>query len=269
LKQGARGANFLAMDLGLGDRNVAVVGGTRGIGRATALAFAAERARVAILARTEATLRETEAALRDRGAAASLAVRADGTVASELEAALARVERELGPLDVLVNNLGGSRGEATSAAPSSDWDAVLALNLMPAVTACRRVLPGMKERRRGAIVNVSSIFGREAGGAISYNASKAAVIGFTKMLAREAAASGVRVNGVAPGSVLFPGGSWERRRREDPAGIEEFVRRELPFGRFGRPEEIASVIVFLASDAASWVSGVCWNVDGCQSRSLS
>ena len=110
--------------------------------------------------------------------------------------------------------------------------------------------------------------GREWGGPMTYNASKAAVISLSKEMARELAPAGIRVNSVAPGSILFPGGSWEKRQKENPEAIAAFVKAELPFGRFGTPEEVANVVVFLASERASWVAGASITVDGCQSRSL-
>ena len=103
---------------------------------------------------------------------------------------------------------------------------------------------------------------------MTYNAVKAAQISLSKSMAQQLARDSIRVNSVAPGSILFPGGSWHRRQQEDPAGIEDFVRRELPFGRFGRPEEVGAVVAFLASERASWISGATVTVDGCQSRSL-
>ena len=115
---------------------------------------------------------------------------------------------------------------------------------------------------------IASIWGRESGGRMTYNAVKAAEISLAKSLAQQLARDNIRVNSVAPGSILFPGGSWDRRQQADPAGIAEFVRQELPFGRFGRPEEVGAVVAFLASARASWISGASVPVDGCQSRSL-
>jgi 3-oxoacyl-[acyl-carrier protein] reductase len=106
------------------------------------------------------------------------------------------------------------------------------------------------------------------GGPSSYNATKAAEIGLAKNLAKELAPKGIRVNTVAPGSILFPGGGWDQRQKADPKGMESFVKQHMPLGRFGRPEEIASVVVFLASGRASLLTGACINVDGCQSYSL-
>jgi 3-oxoacyl-[acyl-carrier protein] reductase len=126
----------------------------------------------------------------------------------------------------------------------------------------------MKRRGGGVILMIVSIFGRETGGRMTYNAVKAAEISLAKSLAQQLARDNIRVNSVAPGSILFPGGSWWKRQQADPEGIAEFVRRELPFGRFGTPEEVANVVAFLASPKASWISGASIVVDGCQSRSL-
>jgi 3-oxoacyl-[acyl-carrier protein] reductase len=126
----------------------------------------------------------------------------------------------------------------------------------------------MRARGGGVIVMIASIFGRETGGRMTYNAVKAAEISLAKSLAQQLAKDNIRVNSVAPGSILFPGGSWWKRQQTDPAGIAEFVARELPFGRFGTPEEVGNVVAFLASPRASWVAGASIVVDGCQSRSL-
>src|SRR2546428_562762 len=167
---------------------------------------------------------------------------------------------------------GASRGIGLAAARpfalEGSRSAVVSANLRAAVTMTRLVLPSMKERRSGAVIHVTSIFGREWGGAASYMAAKAGLIAYSKACARELAPHGIRVNSVAPGSTLFPGGSWDRRRKADPGGIAAFVARELPLGRFGHPVEVAAGIVFLASQPASLVIGARLNVDGGQRRSL-
>jgi 3-oxoacyl-[acyl-carrier protein] reductase len=132
----------------------------------------------------------------------------------------------------------------------------------------RLAVPHMKKQGSGSIVMIASIWGRESGGRMTYNAVKAAEISLAKSMAQQLAKDGIRVNSVAPGSILFPGGSWDRRQQADPAGIAEFIRRELPFGRFGHADEVGAVVAFLASPCASWISGSSVPVDGCQSRSL-
>ena len=126
----------------------------------------------------------------------------------------------------------------------------------------------MQRAGGGAIIMIASIWGRESGGRMTYNAVKAAEISLAKALAQQFAGDNIRVNSVAPGSISFPGGSWHRRQQEDPAWMAEFVRLNLPFGRFGRAEEVGDVVAFLASPRASWISGASVTVDGCQSRSL-
>jgi 3-oxoacyl-[acyl-carrier protein] reductase len=128
--------------------------------------------------------------------------------------------------------------------------------------------PGAQHRAGSAIIHVASIWGREGGGALTYNTAKAALISLAHEQARELAQRGVRVCSVAPGSTLHPGGSWEKRLQRDPAGTTAFVQREIPFGRFGTADEVGDVICFLCSPRASWVSGACVVVDGGQSRSF-
>ena len=139
--------------------------------------------------------------------------------------------------------------------------------MMAAVRACRLAVPEMRAAGGGSIVHIASIWGREAGGLPTYNAVKAAMISHAKQLALQLAPDNIRVNSVAPGSISFPGGGWWRRTEADPEGMAQFVRQNIASGRFGRPEEVADVVVFLCSDRASWVTGACINVNGGQTRS--
>ena len=181
-----------------------------------------------------------------------------------VEATVAR----FGGVDVLVNNVALARGGDIVTTTDADWQEAFDHTLFPAVRATRLVVPSMRARGGGAVIIVSSIFGREAGGRMTYNAVKAAEISLGKSLAQQLAKDNIRVNSVAPGSISFPGGSWFKRQQADPEGIAAFIKAELPFGRFGRAEEVGDVVAFLASARASWVSGTAVVVDGCQSRSF-
>ena len=255
------------MDLGLTGRVAMISGASRGIGKAVALGLAEEGCRLSLCARGRQDLDETSLELRGRGAEV-LASPLDVTDADAARRWFDETRDAYRDIDILVNNVGGSRPGGNLSASAEEWRQGFSLNFFSALELCRLVAPAMQERGRGCIINVASIYGREWGGPMTYNAAKAAMISLSKEMARELAPHGVRVNSVAPGSILFPGGSWDRRQKENPEGIAAFVQREIPAGRFGTAQEVADVVVFLASDRANWISGACINVDGCQSRSL-
>jgi len=257
------------MDLGLTDKIAIVTGSTRGLGLATARALVAEGCNVTICARGEAGLVEAAADLRQLGGDARvMAVQADLATDKGVANVVTRTVEAFGGLDILVNNIGLGRGSTITETSDADWAEAFDQTLFPAIRASRLAIPYMRRRGGGAIVMIASIYGRESGGRMTYNAVKAAEISLAKSMAQQLAKDNIRVNSVAPGSILFPGGSWHRRQLEDPAGITAFVARDLPFGRFGRPEEVGAVVAFLVSPQASWISGASVPVDGCQSRSL-
>lgn len=258
------------MDLHLTDKVALVTGSSRGLGLASARALAAEGCRVCICARGEEQL--ARAAEEMRGVAsradAVLAVAADLTAPAGIEDVFARLFAAWGGVDVLVNNLGLARGAGLLDTTDAEWQEAFDHTLYPAIRASRLAVPSMRSRGGGSIVMIASIYGRESGGRMTYNAVKAAEISLAKSLAQQLARDNIRVNSVAPGSISFPGGSWWKRQQADPEGIAEFVRRELPFGRFGRADEVGDAVAYLASSRASWISGASLTVDGCQSRSL-
>jgi len=258
------------MDLQLADKVAIVTGSTRGLGFASAAALVAEGCNVTICARGVDGLAEATAKLRELpgGSAHVLAVQADVSTEKGVADVLFRTIDTFGGLDILVNNVGLAKGSDIVGTSDAEWQEAFDQTLYPAIRASRMAVPHLRQRGGGAIVMIASIWGRESGGRMTYNAVKAAEISLAKAMAQQLAQDNIRVNSVAPGSIRFPGGSWDRRVQEDPDGMAAFVKREIPFGRFGRPEEIGAVVAFLASPKASWISGASVPVDGCQSRSL-
>ena len=196
-----------------------------------------------------------------------LAVTADVSSEADLRRLVDETVSRFGGVDVLVNNVGLGKGGGLMDTPDDVWRQAFDQTLFPAIRASRLVVPHMQQRGGGVILLIASIWGRESGGRMTYNAVKAAEISLGKALAQQLAPSGIRVNSIAPGSILFEGGSWHQRQQADPDGIAQFVARELPFGRFGRADEVGDLVAFLASSRSSWISGACITVDGCQSRS--
>jgi 3-oxoacyl-[acyl-carrier protein] reductase len=257
----------VSMDLGLKGKVAMVTGASRGIGRAITLGLVAEGCQVSGCARGQEGVDALAKDIQGRGGNA-LALAVDVTNENDARRWVEETQKRFGQVDILINNVGGSRPGGNLTASAEDWKAGFALNFFSTLDLCRLVVPLMSNQKSGCVINIASIYGREWGGPMTYNAAKAAMISLSKEMARELAPQGIRVNSVAPGSILFPGGSWEKRQIENPEMIAAFVKAELPFGRFGKPEEVADVVVFLASGRAQWVSGACINVDGCQSRSL-
>ena len=256
------------MDLGLTGKVAIVTGGSRGLGLAAAKALAAEGAHVVICARGEEQLQKAvnEILNQATSSARAITVTADVSTDAGVNSVVDFAVKSFGRLDVVVNNVGLGRGGDLESTSDGEWQEAFDQTLFPAIRMSRAAVPHLRQQGGGAIVIVSSIFGREAGGRMTYNAVKAAEISLTKSLAQQLAKDQIRVVSVAPGSILFEGGSWWKRQQADPQGIAEFIKQELPFGRFGKPEEVGLAIAFLASPKASWISGTTVVVDGCQSR---
>jgi 3-oxoacyl-[acyl-carrier protein] reductase len=256
------------MNLELDGKLCLVSGASRGIGRAIAIALAREGARVAAVARGAADLATLIPDLATAGGGPHTSIVADVATVDGASAAIDGCVRALGGIDVVIANVGKSFAREASAMDDADLAKSLELNLWTAARVVQRAVPHLQARGGGSITMISSIWGREAGGAPGYNVAKAAVIALAKALARDYAKHQIRVNSVAPGSILFPGGGWDRRLKADPAAIAEFVNRELPYGRFGTPEEVADVVAFVASPRARLITGATISVDGAQSRAF-
>lgn len=232
------------------------------MGLAIARGLHAEGCRIAICARRAERLREAAKTIGDD----VLAVPADVTQPDAVARFVDSAAAHFGRLDILVNNAGGGAGAGLEA-PDDEFTDAFQLNVLAGLRAARAAVPHMRRQGSGRIIFISSVYGRESGGRAGYNLGKAAEISLAKSLSRELAKDNILVNSVAPGSIMFPGGSWERRQQADPQGIAAFIKSDLPLERFGTPEEVAAVVTFLASGRASLVTGACWTVDGGQSRS--
>jgi 3-oxoacyl-[acyl-carrier protein] reductase len=252
------------MDLKLTGKVALVTGSSRGIGLATAKAFAAEGCRLMLSARSAENLGEAAAGLRASGAevAAHAADVSDpGDAAGLVEAAVA----SYGGIDILVNNVGGGGGGGRIAdSTDDDWRNALERNLIQTVRMMRLALPYMKGRPGACVINVASISGWAPQLAMSgqYGAAKAALIFDTERWALEFVPHGIRVNTVSPGSILVEGNGWDRYRLANPEYYEDYVRYGFPMGRLGAAEEVADIIVFTASPRAHWINGRNIPVDG-------
>jgi 3-oxoacyl-[acyl-carrier protein] reductase len=257
------------MDLQLHDKVAIVTGGSKGLGLASARALVAEGARVVICARGEEALQSAAATLRALAGRddAVLAVKADVSQAADVERLVQETVAAFSRIDIVVNNVGKAGGTTIVETSDEEWVSALDQTLFPAIRLSRLAVPEMRKAGGGVILMIASIWGRESGGRMTYNAVKAAEISLAKAMAQQLAADKIRVNSIAPGSIMFEGGSWWKRQQDDPKAIADFIARDLPFGRMGTDSEVGDVVAFLASPRASWISGACVTVDGCQSRS--
>jgi 3-oxoacyl-[acyl-carrier protein] reductase len=255
------------MDLHLTDRTFIVAGSSRGIGAAIAAELVAEGAMVCVTGRDPDAL-ET---MRERLDAPDrvLAVRADLMTAQGVAAVFAECAQRWPGIDGIIANVGNGSGTRGWDQDDDEWGLTFDTNLRSSVLMARAGIPHLIARGGGSLTFIASITGVEASAApLAYSAAKAALLNYSKNLAREVATHGIRVNSIAPGNVIFPGGRWEARRSADPAATQAMLAAEVPLGRFGSPDEIAGLATFLCSDRAAFVTGACFVADGGQTRSV-
>ena len=257
------------MDLSLNGKVAIITGGSRGLGRQCALALGREGCAVAICGRDGEQVQKTAAEMEGMGIKVN-GSQADVTNPDDAARFLQETTDALGAPDILVNNVGGRRGSLLFAETTIEqFVEGLEVNLLSAVRLTKLALPHMQAQGWGRVINIASIYGREHGGSVDYMTGKAGMIAFSKHLALQLAPTGVLVNCVAPGSIDFPGSTWDRfQQNNTPEVVDEFIDRNLPMGKFGWPEPIGETVAFLASDRANLITGACINVDGGQSKSL-
>jgi 3-oxoacyl-[acyl-carrier protein] reductase len=241
----------------LKDKIAVVTGAGQGIGQAVAVLAAQEGARVALVERNEATGHETQLQITGQGGEARL-ILLDITGENAASEAIRQVMSAWGRVDILVNNAGFDRPGGIFKIRDEDWDAVLTVHLKAAMAFTREVVPFMKDRRYGRIVNLSSIYGKTGGkGEIAYATAKAGLIGLTKSVAKEVGKFGVCVNAVLPGLTATPAIQTMMAEK-----FKEEILSQTPLGRMAQPEEIAQAVIFLVSDEASYITGACLEVSG-------
>ena len=252
------------MDLGLDGSVALVTGASRGIGLATARCFAAEGCHLVLSARSEADLTRAADALRGKAKSVT-AVVADATTPADAERLVETAARAHGGFDILINNVGGGGGGRRIGESTDDeWRNTLEINLLQTVRMMRLASPHMANRKAAAVVNISSVSGwvPQLAGSGQYGAAKAALIFNTELWALDLWSHKIRVNTVSPGSILIEGNGWDGYRQNEPQGYAEYVAGGFPMGRLGTGEEVADVIVFLASPRAYWINGRNIPVDG-------
>jgi len=257
------------MDLGIQGKTAFITGGSRGLGKAAALSLAKEGATIGICGRDENTINSTVVELQNLGIIANGFV-ADISDLSQLKDLHTAVTKNLGEIEILVNNVGGSKAKGDFMETTLEgFQETFDLNLFGSFELMKLVTPNMISKKWGRVINIASIWGREYGGNISYMSAKAALIAATKHAALSLVQHGVLINSVAPGSVSHPQGSWEKFQNENTKEtVDDFIKNNLPMGKFGWAEPVGDLVAFLSSDRIGFMAGSCIVIDGGQSFSM-
>jgi 3-oxoacyl-[acyl-carrier protein] reductase len=254
------------MDLQLTDQVAFVAGASRGIGMAIASTLLGEGCRVCVTGRDSAALGKTTQHLSAEFGNNVFGIPGDLTDSSVIDAALAAVNRRWGGPDILIANVGSGRGKPGWQQENVEWERLFSLNFFGSVRLAQAVIPYLQPRG-GSILFIASIVAVEATPApLPYSAAKAALVNYSKNLSRTLAADGIRVNCLAPGNVLFDGGSWDYHLKERREEVERYISTEVPQKRFGTPEEIAKFAAYLVSPTSGFATGGCYIMDGGQTR---
>lgn len=258
------------MDLKFDNHIVLVAGSSRGIGKAIARAFLMEGCKTVITGRNPDALHRTFSEFKSEfGAENVMQCEGDLIQPEVINRTLTQIHEHWGNLNCFVANIGSGRGKVGWELNDQDWQRLFDLNLWSSMRMVTAVLPEMISSRRGSVVIIASIVGVESTPApLPYSAAKAALLNYSKNLSRSVGQYNVRVNCVAPGNIFFPGGSWEKHLAEREQEVKHLIQTEVPLQRFGRPEEIADLVVFLSSERASFITGACVIADGGQTRSI-
>jgi 3-oxoacyl-[acyl-carrier protein] reductase len=256
----------MTVDLGLKDKVALITGGTNGLGLRTARAFAKEGAHVSVCSiDPEDVIKKVETELKTYGVTAS-ALKANVCIPDQAEFVVSETVKRFGGIDILINNVGKRFGDSLFQATEEDWYKTYDSIIFQAIRMIKLVTPEMKKREGGSIVNISSVSGwlPQLAKGSQYSSSKAALIFLAEPLALELSHENIRVNTISPGSMISPDGVWEKWRQQHPEDFEIYVRDGFPMGHLGYPEDIADVVVFVASPRAHWINGRHIPVDGLQ-----
>jgi 3-oxoacyl-[acyl-carrier protein] reductase len=266
------------MDLHLHNQVIFIAGSSRGIGRAIAATLLEEGATIVLTGRDEASLASTQAELTMPDTQARiLAIAGDFAHAATIRHAFAQTIAHFGRIDHLIANLGTGSGKPGWDLAQDEWQHLFELNFFASARLTQAALPHLLAnasacgpgQSAGSILYISSIVALEATPApLPYSAAKAALVNYSKNLARQLGPQKIRVNTIAPGNIFFPGGSWERHLANRREAVESMLKTEVPLQRFGTPEEIAALAAFLCSPHAAFITGACYVADGGQTRSL-